>query len=154
MTTRQSRRRVLAGLTMLMLGSQAGLPAIANAQGKGGSSGSDGAGDTDRDRLREHQADGTGDRDRLMDQDRLHDMDRLRDRLHQTEDSAERERLLNRYRQQLDQAMTRLDNLPEPAANLSEAQRLRHLEQRDALMQRLMRHMWSYQTEVRGDLGG
>lgn len=154
MTTRQSRRRVLAGFAMLMLGSQAGLSAMANAQGKSGSGGSDGAGDADRDRLREHQTDGTGDRDRLMDQDRLQDMDRLRDRLHQTEDDAERERLLNRYRQQLDQAMNRLDNLPAPTANLSEAQRLRHLEQRDALIQRLMQHMWSYQTEVRGDIGG
>ncbi|MEX0386398.1 hypothetical protein [Spiribacter onubensis] len=152
MPTRQSRRRVLAGLAMIMLGSQAGLPAMANAQGKSNSGG--GEGDTDRTRARDPQTDPTGGGDQLMDRDRLRDMDQLRDRLHQTEDDAERERLLNRYRQQLDQAMSRLDNLPEPAANLSDAQRLRHLEQRDALMQRLMRHMWSYRNAVQAEIGG
>lgn len=92
-----------------------------------------------------------GDQDRLHSQERMQDrireMDRLRDRLHQTPDSAERQRLMNAYRQHIQSGMQtmRMRAGEDPAPTADPRERLRQMEQQQEHMQQMMRHMWEFE---------
>lgn len=79
--------------------------------------------------------------------DRMQDMDRLRDRIHQTDDPAERRRLMNEYHNRIQQGMRNLDNRSGPGPNATQQERMQHMENRMNEMHNMMRHMWEYQDQ-------
>ncbi|WP_018717155.1 hypothetical protein [Arhodomonas aquaeolei] len=85
---------------------------------------------------------------RGLDQDRLRELDQLRDRIHNTNDPAERQRLMRTYRQRIDQDFKMMRRGQGPGPNASDAERLRYMENRTERMQRLMNHMWEYENRM------
>ena len=112
--------------------------------GQGQRGGSDAAArdrDRDRDRIRtpgEMQA-------------QLQAMERLRERVHRAQPgSVEHRRLMREYRSRIQQGMQGLDRMPRPGPDASTEEELRYMRERQRQMDRLMRHMWTYQEQQGG----
>jgi len=131
----------------IQLAGKGGGSGAGSGSGASAGSGSGRSGDMDRDRQQS--------RDRMQDQDqlrtRLRDMDQLRERIRDTNNSGERARLMQQYRDRIQQGMRTMDRMRAsgPGPNASEQTRLRYMQQRQDDEERLMQHMWEYREQVR-----